>query len=180
MTSRPGDGLFRDRTTEAEHFYPREPGGSLLPTLPPASAAASQVGSAPILSLAERFVLHHDQTPASHILEGNRCPGPGSLTTSVHFFHGQVSRKGEKATGLIRDKGSLDSTDSKCRGLEVRVRSTCVCVWGGNLLDLSAGSKVKSVNHSQPQWLCLQNETQCQLPAPARGAQGGCELSKVV
>uniref|UniRef100_A0A8C8WGK7 Testis expressed 45 n=1 Tax=Panthera leo TaxID=9689 RepID=A0A8C8WGK7_PANLE len=47
---------------EAEHFYPREP---------------------------ERFVLHHDQTPASHILEGNRCPGPGSLTTSVHFFHGQ-------------------------------------------------------------------------------------------
>ncbi|XP_042834008.1 testis-expressed protein 45 isoform X3 [Panthera tigris] len=59
---RPGDGLFRDRTTEAEHFYPREP---------------------------ERFVLHHDQTPASHILEGNRCPGPGSLTTSVHFFHGQ-------------------------------------------------------------------------------------------
>lgn len=138
MNIRPGDGLFRDRTTEAEHFYPREPGGSLLPTLPPASAAASQVGSAAILSLAERFVLHHDQTPASHILEGNRCPGPGSLTTSVHFFHGQVSRKGEKATGLIRDKGSLDGTDSKCRGLEVRVSSTCV--WGGGAGGGSPGS----------------------------------------
>uniref|UniRef100_A0A452RXP9 Testis expressed 45 n=1 Tax=Ursus americanus TaxID=9643 RepID=A0A452RXP9_URSAM len=65
---RPGDGLFHDRTTKADHFYAREP---------------------------ERFVLHHDQTPASHILEGNWCPGPGSLTTSMHFFHGQVSRKGE-------------------------------------------------------------------------------------
>ncbi|CAK7294144.1 Testis-expressed protein 45 [Vulpes lagopus] len=60
---RPGDGLFRDRTTKAEHFYAREP---------------------------ERFVLHHDQTPASHILEGNWCPGPGSLTTSMHSFHGQL------------------------------------------------------------------------------------------
>ncbi|XP_059015825.1 testis-expressed protein 45 isoform X1 [Mustela lutreola] len=59
---RPGDGLFHDRTTKAEHFYAREP---------------------------ERFVLHHDQTPASHILEGNWRPGPGSLTTSMHFFHGQ-------------------------------------------------------------------------------------------
>eukprot|EP00071_Canis_lupus_P029251 XP_022262808.1 testis-expressed protein 45 [Canis lupus familiaris] len=58
----PGDGLFRDRTTKAEHFYAREP---------------------------EHFVLHHDQTPASHILEGNWCPGPGSLTTSMHSFHGQ-------------------------------------------------------------------------------------------
>uniref|UniRef100_A0A8I3PQT1 Zinc finger protein 358 n=1 Tax=Canis lupus familiaris TaxID=9615 RepID=A0A8I3PQT1_CANLF len=59
----PGDGLFRDRTTKAEHFYAREP---------------------------EHFVLHHDQTPASHILEGNWCPGPGSLTTSMHSFHGQL------------------------------------------------------------------------------------------
>ncbi|XP_058393956.1 testis-expressed protein 45 [Diceros bicornis minor] len=59
---RPGDGLFRDRTTKAEHFYAREP---------------------------EPFVLHHDKTPESHILEGNWCPGPGSLTTSMHFFHGQ-------------------------------------------------------------------------------------------
>ncbi|XP_077601863.1 stabilizer of axonemal microtubules 5 [Crocuta crocuta] len=59
---RPGDGLFHDKTTRAEYFYPREP---------------------------ERFVLHHDQTPASHILEGNGCPGPGSLTTSTRFFHGQ-------------------------------------------------------------------------------------------
>ncbi|XP_045758204.2 stabilizer of axonemal microtubules 5 [Mirounga angustirostris] len=59
---RPGDGLFHDRTTKADHFYAPEP---------------------------EPFVLHHDQTPASHILEGNWCPGPGSLTTSMHFFHGQ-------------------------------------------------------------------------------------------
>ncbi|XP_076977588.1 stabilizer of axonemal microtubules 5 [Tamandua tetradactyla] len=56
---RPGDGLFHDRTTHAQHFYPREP---------------------------EPFVLHHDQTPASHILEGNQRPGPGSLTTSTQFF----------------------------------------------------------------------------------------------
>nr|XP_030736246.1 testis-expressed protein 45 [Globicephala melas] len=59
---RPGDGLFHDRTTKGEHFYVREP---------------------------EPFVLHHDLTPESHILEGNGCPGPGSLTTSTHFFHGQ-------------------------------------------------------------------------------------------
>ncbi|XP_036735250.2 testis-expressed protein 45 [Manis pentadactyla] len=58
----PEDGLFRDRTTKAEHFYAREP---------------------------DRFVLHHDRTPKSHILEGNWCPGPGSLTTSSYFFHGQ-------------------------------------------------------------------------------------------
>ncbi|XP_037680371.1 testis-expressed protein 45 isoform X2 [Choloepus didactylus] len=59
---RPGDGLFRDRTTHAEHFYPQEP---------------------------EPFVLHHDQTPMSHILEGNQRPGPGSLTTTTQFFLGQ-------------------------------------------------------------------------------------------
>nr|XP_019613157.1 PREDICTED: uncharacterized protein C19orf45 homolog [Rhinolophus sinicus] len=59
---RPGDGLFHDRTTKAEHFCAQEP---------------------------EPFCLHHDQTPESHILEGNRCPGPGSLTTSMHFFYGQ-------------------------------------------------------------------------------------------
>ncbi|KAG8519258.1 Testis-expressed protein 45, partial [Galemys pyrenaicus] len=59
---RPGDGLSRDRTSQAEHFCAREPGP---------------------------FLLHHDQTPRSHILEGNGCPGPGSLTTSTQFFHGQ-------------------------------------------------------------------------------------------
>ncbi|XP_036137603.1 testis-expressed protein 45 [Molossus molossus] len=59
----PGDGLFHDRTTKAEHFYAWEP---------------------------EPFVLHNDQTPESHILEGNWCPGPGSLTTSMHFFYGQL------------------------------------------------------------------------------------------
>ncbi|XP_070478897.1 stabilizer of axonemal microtubules 5 isoform X2 [Equus przewalskii] len=59
---RPGDGLFHDRTTQAEHYYAREP---------------------------EPFILHHNQTPESHILEGNWCPGPGSLTTSMHFFYGQ-------------------------------------------------------------------------------------------
>uniref|UniRef100_A0A8D1PDG8 Testis expressed 45 n=1 Tax=Sus scrofa TaxID=9823 RepID=A0A8D1PDG8_PIG len=58
----PGDGLFHDSTTMGEYFYAREP---------------------------EPLVLHHDQTPESHILEGNGCPGPGSLTTSMHFFHGQ-------------------------------------------------------------------------------------------
>uniref|UniRef100_A0A8C9BKV8 Testis expressed 45 n=1 Tax=Phocoena sinus TaxID=42100 RepID=A0A8C9BKV8_PHOSS len=58
---RPGDGLFHDRTTKGEHFYAREP---------------------------EPFVLHHDLTPESHILEGNGCPGPGSLTTSTsHSAH---------------------------------------------------------------------------------------------
>nr|XP_012646188.1 uncharacterized protein C19orf45 homolog isoform X2 [Microcebus murinus] len=59
---RPGDGLFHDRTTAAEHFYPREPGP---------------------------FVLHHSQTPESHILKGNWCPGPGSLATLMKFFYGQ-------------------------------------------------------------------------------------------
>ncbi|XP_008049053.1 uncharacterized protein C19orf45 homolog [Carlito syrichta] len=59
---RPGDGLFHDRTTKAEHFYAREP---------------------------EPLVLHHDQTPESHILEGNWCPGPGSLDTSMQYFYGQ-------------------------------------------------------------------------------------------
>uniref|UniRef100_G1QJ69 Stabilizer of axonemal microtubules 5 n=1 Tax=Nomascus leucogenys TaxID=61853 RepID=G1QJ69_NOMLE len=59
---RPGDGLFRDRTTKAEHFYAREP---------------------------EPFVLHHDETPESHILKGNWCPGPGSLDTFMQYFYGQ-------------------------------------------------------------------------------------------
>ncbi|XP_012584989.1 PREDICTED: uncharacterized protein C19orf45 homolog [Condylura cristata] len=59
---RPGDGLFRHRTSMADHFYAHEPGPS---------------------------VLHHDQTPPSHILEGNWRPGPGSLTTLTRFFHGQ-------------------------------------------------------------------------------------------
>ncbi|XP_016072910.1 PREDICTED: uncharacterized protein C19orf45 homolog [Miniopterus natalensis] len=58
----PGDGLFHGRTTKAEHFYAREP---------------------------KPVVLHSDKTPESHILEGNWCPGPGSLTTSMHFFYGQ-------------------------------------------------------------------------------------------
>ncbi|XP_003803455.1 testis-expressed protein 45 [Otolemur garnettii] len=58
----PGDGLFHDRTTKSEHFYPQEP---------------------------EPFVLHHDQTPESHILKGNWCPGPGSLDTFMRYFYGQ-------------------------------------------------------------------------------------------
>ncbi|XP_066199775.1 stabilizer of axonemal microtubules 5 [Saccopteryx leptura] len=58
----PGDSLFCDRTSNAEHFYAREP---------------------------EPFVLHHDQTLESHILKGNWCPGPGGLTTSINFFYGQ-------------------------------------------------------------------------------------------
>nr|XP_040146495.1 testis-expressed protein 45 [Ictidomys tridecemlineatus] len=60
---RPGDGLFHGRTTVTDHFYAREP---------------------------EPFVLHGDQTPKSHILKGNWHPGPGSLSTSMQFFHGQV------------------------------------------------------------------------------------------
>nr|XP_003421347.1 testis-expressed protein 45 [Loxodonta africana] len=59
---RPGDGLFHDTTTKTQHFYPRE---------------------------LEPFVLGHDRTPLSHILEGNQRPGPGSLTTSTQFFLGQ-------------------------------------------------------------------------------------------
>ncbi|KAL4674399.1 hypothetical protein H8959_018333 [Pygathrix nigripes] len=59
---RPGDGLFHHRTTKAEHFYAREP---------------------------EPFVLHHDQTPESHILKGNWCPGPSSLDTFMQYFYGQ-------------------------------------------------------------------------------------------
>ncbi|XP_054105475.1 stabilizer of axonemal microtubules 5 isoform X1 [Callithrix jacchus] len=59
---RPGDSLFHDRTTKTEHFYAREP---------------------------EPFVLHHDQTPESHILKGNWCPGPGSLDTFMQYFYGQ-------------------------------------------------------------------------------------------
>ncbi|XP_054548951.1 testis-expressed protein 45 isoform X2 [Talpa occidentalis] len=59
---RPGDGLFRGQTSKDEHFYAREP---------------------------EPFVAHRDQTPQSHILEGNGCPGPGSLATFMHFFYGQ-------------------------------------------------------------------------------------------
>ncbi|CAK6445156.1 unnamed protein product [Pipistrellus nathusii] len=57
-----GDGRFHSRTTSAEHFYGRQP---------------------------EPFVLHSDQTPKSHILEGDWRPGPGSLTTSMNFFYGQ-------------------------------------------------------------------------------------------
>ncbi|XP_012496836.1 PREDICTED: uncharacterized protein C19orf45 homolog [Propithecus coquereli] len=59
---RPGDGLFHDRTTAAEHIYPPEP---------------------------EPFVCHHSQTPESHILKGNWRPGPGSLDTFMQFFYGQ-------------------------------------------------------------------------------------------
>ncbi|XP_017355676.1 testis-expressed protein 45 isoform X2 [Cebus imitator] len=62
VSIRPGDGLFHDRTTKTEHFYAREP---------------------------EPFVLHHDQTPESHILKGNWCPGPGSLDTFMQYFYGQ-------------------------------------------------------------------------------------------
>ncbi|XP_054422219.1 stabilizer of axonemal microtubules 5 [Pteronotus mesoamericanus] len=58
----PGDGRFRGRTTNAEHFRAQDP---------------------------EPFVFHHNWTPESHILGGNRCPGPGSLTTSMHHFYGQ-------------------------------------------------------------------------------------------
>ncbi|XP_053441838.1 testis-expressed protein 45 [Nycticebus coucang] len=58
----PGDGLFHARTTKGEHFYPQEP---------------------------EPFFIHHDQTPASHILKGNWCPGPGSLDTFMQYFYGQ-------------------------------------------------------------------------------------------
>ncbi|KAB0400625.1 hypothetical protein E2I00_013667, partial [Balaenoptera physalus] len=86
---RPGDGLFHDRTAKGEHFYAREPGESLLPAPPLAPTAASQSCPGPTLPLAQPFVLHHDRTPESHILEGNGCPGPGSLTTSTHFFLGQ-------------------------------------------------------------------------------------------
>ncbi|KAM9103961.1 LOW QUALITY PROTEIN: stabilizer of axonemal microtubules 5 [Megaptera novaeangliae] len=86
---RPGDGLFHDRTTKGEHFYAREPGESLLPAPPLAPTAASQSCPGPTLPLAQPFVLHHDRTLESQILEGNGCPGPGSLTTSTHFFCGQ-------------------------------------------------------------------------------------------
>ncbi|XP_004645006.1 testis-expressed protein 45 [Octodon degus] len=57
-----GDGLFHDRTTVTDHFYARDP---------------------------EPFFLHHDKTLKSHILEGNWCPGPGSLITSTQDFYGQ-------------------------------------------------------------------------------------------
>ncbi|KAB1259631.1 Testis-expressed protein 45 [Camelus dromedarius] len=62
---RPGDGLFHDRTTKGEHFYAQEP---------------------------EPFVLHHDQTPESHILEGNRChvvlqPLPATKPPRRHVPH---------------------------------------------------------------------------------------------
>ncbi|XP_006877549.1 PREDICTED: uncharacterized protein C19orf45 homolog [Chrysochloris asiatica] len=57
-----GDGLFHNVTTNARHLYARE---------------------------LEPFVLHHDRTPQSYILEGNQPPGPGNLTTSTQFFHGQ-------------------------------------------------------------------------------------------
>uniref|UniRef100_A0A8C0C6I9 Testis expressed 45 n=1 Tax=Balaenoptera musculus TaxID=9771 RepID=A0A8C0C6I9_BALMU len=96
------------------------------------------------------FVLHHDRTPESHILEGNGCPGPGSLTTSTHFFRGQVSRKGMKAAGLIREKGFPSRVNnSKCKGPEVVGSLTCV--------RGSPGSVCVSelLNHSKPQWLCL-------------------------
>ncbi|XP_020031248.2 stabilizer of axonemal microtubules 5 [Castor canadensis] len=59
---RPGDGVFHNRTTVTEHFYPKKP---------------------------EPFVLHHDQTPESHILKGNWCPSPGSLDTSRQYFYGK-------------------------------------------------------------------------------------------
>ncbi|XP_006170291.1 testis-expressed protein 45 [Tupaia chinensis] len=62
VSIRPGDGLFHNRTTSSDHFYPREP---------------------------EPFILHHDQTPESHILKGNWRPGPGSLTTTREYFYGQ-------------------------------------------------------------------------------------------
>ncbi|KAM5237998.1 stabilizer of axonemal microtubules 5 [Ctenodactylus gundi] len=58
----PGDGLFHSRTTMADHFCPREP---------------------------EPFLRHHDETPESHILKGNWCPGPGSLATFMQYFYGQ-------------------------------------------------------------------------------------------
>ncbi|KAI4541623.1 hypothetical protein MG293_008765 [Ovis ammon polii] len=82
---RPGDGLFHDRTTKREHFYAREPGEIRLPALPPHSHN-------------KPFFLHHDQTPESHILEGNGCPGPGSLTTSTHFFYRQPLQTSELAS----------------------------------------------------------------------------------
>ncbi|EHB05247.1 hypothetical protein GW7_07375 [Heterocephalus glaber] len=58
----PGDSLFHGSTTVTDHFYAWDP---------------------------EPFLLHHDQTPESHILKGNWCPGPGSLTTSMQDFYGQ-------------------------------------------------------------------------------------------
>uniref|UniRef100_A0A8C5KU58 Stabilizer of axonemal microtubules 5 n=1 Tax=Jaculus jaculus TaxID=51337 RepID=A0A8C5KU58_JACJA len=58
----PKDDLFQDKTTMTAHFCAQEP---------------------------EHFALHHDQTPESHILKGNWCPGPGSLATFMQFFYGQ-------------------------------------------------------------------------------------------
>ncbi|KAM6216744.1 stabilizer of axonemal microtubules 5 [Rhynchocyon petersi] len=57
-----GDGLFHHTTTTAHEFYAKE---------------------------LEPFVLHHDKTPMSYILEGNQSPGPGSLTSCTQFFFGQ-------------------------------------------------------------------------------------------
>ncbi|XP_054985582.1 testis-expressed protein 45 [Sorex araneus] len=59
---RPGDDLFRGETTKALHFYAQDP---------------------------EPFVIYHEHSPQSHILEGNGHPGPGSLTTSTKLCHGQ-------------------------------------------------------------------------------------------
>ncbi|XP_006902737.1 PREDICTED: uncharacterized protein C19orf45 homolog [Elephantulus edwardii] len=57
-----GDGLFHHGTTTARNFCAKELGP---------------------------FVLHHDLTPMSHILEGNQRRGPGSLTASTQLFFGQ-------------------------------------------------------------------------------------------
>lgn len=84
----------------------------LPPPLEP--RAAFPICPASTLPLADRYVLHHDRTPESHILEGNWCPGHSSLTTSSHFFHSQVSGKGEKASGLIREKSFPGRENSKC------------------------------------------------------------------
>lgn len=94
--------------------------------LPPHShSSLPELLRTPSATPAEPLVLHHDQTPESHILEGNGCPGPGSLTTSMHFFHGQVSRKRKKVAGFFGEKG-FPSRMGNSKGPEVGVSLACV------------------------------------------------------
>ena len=162
LNIRPGDGLFHDRTTKGEHFYAREPGEIQLPALPLTLTAATQGCSGPTLPLAEPFLLHHDQTPESHILEGNGCPGPGSLTTSTQFFYRQVSRKA-KGCGRVRETGFPlfpRVNNSKCKGPEVG--GSWTCIWGppGSICRMEG----EPLNRFIPQWLCvnLDNSTNSQ------------------
>lgn len=135
---RPGDGLFHDRTTKADHFYAREPGKSTAsparPSPPPPKAPAFPQGpprSAQYLFYHWQSVLSFTMTRLQHRTSWKetgalvRAASPPPCISSMARSAGR-GRPPPTPGVLIRIKGFPGSTDSKCIGLQVGVSLTRV------------------------------------------------------